>query len=94
MLIMIRKEVKFLHRCHIKVLNNKYNHINQKHHHKQAKEITGIIKGVARINDNILKEGDLILINPNESAEFEAIEDVITIVYKSKSVTNDKFIDE
>jgi len=62
------------------------------HYHKASKEITAIIKGKAKINEHILFEGDIILIDENEVAQFEAIEDVITVVYKSKSLVNDKFL--
>ena len=66
--------------------------IEPKHYHKKAIEITGIIKGKARINDILLGEGDLIVIKPFEEAEFEAIEDVTTVVFKSSSHIGDKFM--
>lgn len=63
------------------------------HHHKRAKEITVIVAGKARMRDQQYSKGDIILIQPGESTDFEALEDTITVVVKSPSVMDDKFID-
>ena len=44
------------------------------------------------MNNLVLNEGDFILIEPNEAFDFEALEDTVTIVFKSKSVKNDKYL--
>ena len=54
-------------------------------------EITLIAQGRARINNKILNQGDIILIRPGEAAEFEALEDTITVVVKWPSLLGDKY---
>lgn len=78
--------------CEIGVKSYKKGTKEEAHFHKQTHEVTLIIKGMAKINNLVLHEGDIILINPNEVAQFEALEDVITVVYKSSSVAGDKFL--
>jgi len=65
-----------------------------RHYHKIATEITVIVSGKVRMNDAVYKQGDIILIEPNESTNFEAIEDTITTVVKIPGATNDKYIGE
>jgi quercetin dioxygenase-like cupin family protein len=79
-------------KCEVGVKLYKKGAQEKAHFHKEAKEITVIIKGKAKINDTILSEGDIILIDTNETAQFEALEDVITVVYKSSSVSGDKYL--
>lgn len=64
-----------------------------KHHHKISTEITVVISGKVIINEEIFSNGDIIVIEPNESAEFSVLEDAITVVVKKPSVKNDKYID-
>ena len=61
------------------------------HLHKIATEITVIIQGIVQMNGKIWKDGDIILIPPNEYTDFEAITDVITVVVKTPSIVNDKY---
>jgi hypothetical protein len=72
----------------------KYNKgvIEPAHFHKMSKEITAIVKGTVRINNVTIYEGQIVLIEENEIAKFEAIEDVTTVVFKTVSIPNDKFI--
>ena len=65
--------------------------IESSHYHKQSDEITVIISGSVLINDKNFSTGDIIYVSANECIKFQSIEDSITVVYKSKSVKNDKF---
>jgi hypothetical protein len=65
-----------------------------KHHHKLAKEITVIISGKVKMNGVEYVQDDILLIEPNESTDFEVIEDTVTCVVKSGSYKGDKYIDE
>jgi len=67
---------------------------DKEHYHAKAIEITVIASGKAKINDIAVGKGDIIVIMPGESARFEAITDVVTMVVKSPSVLDDKFIIE
>ena len=64
----------------------------ERHYHKIATEITTIISGKVKMNDNIFEEGDIVVIKPFESTDFEALEDTVTSVVKIPSANNDKYI--
>lgn len=63
----------------------------EKHYHKIATEITVIVKGIVRMNNNIYKEGDIVALEPNEASDFMALSDCITAVVKTPSVNQDKY---
>lgn len=63
-----------------------------KHFHKIAEEITVITSGVFKINNQIFKAGDVILLNQNEVYEEECLEDGSQTVIKTPSAKNDKFL--
>ena len=65
--------------------------IEKRHLHKVAEEVTLIVLGQARMNDTRYEAGDIVVIEPGESAEFEAITDVTTVVVKVPSVAGDKY---
>jgi quercetin dioxygenase-like cupin family protein len=63
------------------------------HYHAVAREITAIVTGSCRMNGIIYRQGDIIVIEPNEATDFTALEDgTITVVVKVPSVPNDKFL--
>lgn len=62
-----------------------------RHYHKIATEITVISLGHVRMNGIEYKEGDIILVEPLESTDFEALEDTITTVVKYPGANNDKY---
>lgn len=61
------------------------------HHHKLASEITVIAYGSVRMNGVVYSKGDILLIEPNEATDFEALEYTITTVVKFPSVCGDKY---
>lgn len=63
----------------------------ERHFHKIATELTVIIKGKVMMNGKTFKDGDIIVIEPNESTDFKVLEKSITAVVKVPSVKNDKF---
>ncbi|MDQ5912077.1 MAG: hypothetical protein QG568_290 [Patescibacteria group bacterium] len=62
------------------------------HTHKIADEITVIVTGVFRMNNDILEKGDIIHLSPGDSSDFECIEDGSTAVIKTPSIIGDKYI--
>ena len=64
----------------------------EKHHHKIATEITVIVEGEVEMNGVKYVKDDIITIQPNESTDFKCITDVITVVVKTPSENNDKYI--
>jgi len=64
----------------------------ERHYHKIATEITIISKGKVLMNGIEYFEGDIIVIEPNEATNFEALQDTITTVIKTPCVKGDKYI--
>jgi len=63
----------------------------ERHYHKQATEITVIVSGRVRMNGIEYKDGDIIVIEPFESSDFEALEDTVNTVVKFPGAKNDKY---
>jgi quercetin dioxygenase-like cupin family protein len=62
-----------------------------RHVHRVATEITLIASGSVMMNGRIVKAGELVVLEPNEPADFAALEDTITMVVKVPSVAGDKY---
>jgi anti-sigma factor ChrR (cupin superfamily) len=62
-----------------------------KHYHKKAIEYTIIIKGWVKMNSDIYKTNDIIIIDKKESTDFEALTNVTTCVIKIPCSKNDKY---
>lgn len=62
------------------------------HVHKIACEITVVVYGKCRMNDEILERGDVIVVEPGEVVEFEALEDLANVVVKIPSAKGDKYV--
>ncbi len=65
-----------------------------KHYHKIATEITLIVKGKVKVNDQIFSKGDILVIKPNEISDPLFLEDTEYVVVKTISDTNDKYVIE
>jgi len=66
----------------------------EKHYHKIATEITVIVSGKVKMNDKIYLKGDMIVIEPNEATDFEALEDSVNTVVKYPGANDDKYLGE
>ncbi len=65
----------------------------ERHYHKIATEITVIIQGRVRMNGVEYKKGDIIVMEPNESTDFECLEDdTQNVVVKIPGANNDKYL--
>lgn len=65
------------------------------HYHKIATEFTVIVSGRARMNGIEYREGDIIVIEPNDSTDFEALEDnTVNVVVKIPGANNDKYLNK
>jgi len=78
--------------CEVAVKRYKKGDYAEFHHHKFSTEITMIISGRVKMLDTIYTEGDIILIEPKEGTDFEALEDSINVVVKVPCVADDKCI--
>jgi quercetin dioxygenase-like cupin family protein len=63
-----------------------------RHHHKIATEITVITSGKVIMNGIEYSKGDIIVIEPNESTDFNVLEDTVTTVVKFPGANNDKYL--
>jgi quercetin dioxygenase-like cupin family protein len=63
-----------------------------RHHHKIATEVTVIVTGKVRMNGELYQAGDILLIEPGESTDFEVLEDTTTVVVKYPGAQNDKYM--
>ncbi len=63
-----------------------------RHMHKIAPEVTLIVSGRVRMNAQEYSDGDIILIEPGEATDFEALTDTTTVVVKLPSVAGDKYL--
>lgn len=66
----------------------------EEHYHMIATEYTLILDGEVIMDGNEYKNGDIIVIKPNESTDFKALSDVKTVVVKIPSAKNDKYLKE
>ena len=62
------------------------------HYHKIATEITFIVSGSVKMNGEVYKEGDVVLVEPGESTDFEAMTESVNIVVKVPGAQNDKYL--
>ena len=63
----------------------------ERHMHRIATEITLVVQGRVRFNNNTFKKGDIVIIKPGESADYEVLKNAVTLIIKVPSVKNDKY---
>ena len=61
------------------------------HVHKIATELTLLVSGKVRMNGVDILPGQIVMLQPGEPADFQAIEDSVTVVVKTPSVIGDKY---
>ncbi len=76
----------------VEVKEYKKGEYEERHYHKIATEITVIVSGKVRMNGVEYNKGDMIVIEPNESTDFEALEDTVNTVVKFPGASDDKYL--
>lgn len=66
----------------------------QPHYHKIATEFTVIVSGKVRMNGVEYKQGDIVVMEPGDITDFEALEDSVNVVVKIPGVNDDKYVVE
>ena len=66
----------------------------EKHYHKIATEITVVVSGRVKMNGVEYSKGDIIVMEPYEATDFEAIEDSVNTVVKFPGANDDKYLGE
>lgn len=64
------------------------------HYHKVATEITVVVSGRVRMCGGEHGPGAILVIEPGEGTDFEALTDAVTTVVKLPSVRGDKYLEE
>jgi quercetin dioxygenase-like cupin family protein len=62
------------------------------HYHRVSTEITVVISGKIRMRNREWGLGDIIVIEPGEATDFEAVTDAVNVVVKLPGELNDKFL--
>ena len=79
--------------CEVAVKSYKKGDYEKSHYHKIATEYTVIISGRVKMNNIEYKAGDIIVMEPFESTDFECLEDGTTnVVVKMPGTNNDKYL--
>lgn len=78
--------------CEVAVKSYNKGDYEKAHYHKIATEYTAIIVGRVRMNGIEYSAGDIVVMEPNESTDFECLEDGTTnVVVKIPGANNDKY---
>ena len=62
------------------------------HFQNLATEVTLVIEGKVRMNETFLEQDDIILLEPLEVCDFEALTDAVVVAVKFPSLPNDKVL--
>lgn len=66
----------------------------EKHFQKIATEVTVVVSGVCRIGQQEFQAGTVIVVEPMEAVDFEALTDCTLVAIKSPSIPSDKILGE
>lgn len=62
------------------------------HHHKVGTEVTLILSGQVRMMGREWSAGDIVVLEPGEATDFEALTDAVNVVVKTPSAKGDKYL--
>ena len=77
--------------CEVAVKSYKAGDKEALHHHKMATEVTLILSGRVRMCGKEWREGDIIVLEPGDATDFEALTDAMNVVIKTPGAKNDKY---
>lgn len=78
--------------CEVAVKQYKSGDYDKRHFHKIATEVTTIVIGKVKMNDQFYETGDVLVIEPNEATDFLVLEPTTTVVVKVPGAKDDKYI--
>lgn len=64
------------------------------HYHKIATELTVMISGHVRMNGAKYGPGEIVVMEPGDVTDFEALTDAVNVVVKLPGANNDKYVVE
>ena len=77
--------------CEVAVKHYRAGDREDVHHHRIATEVTVIVSGEVRMCGRDWKAGDIVVIEPGEATDFEALTDVVNVVVKLPGALGDKY---
>jgi len=80
--------------CEVAVKSYKAGESEAAHYHKVATEITLILSGRVRMAGKEWGPGDIVVLEPGDVTDFEALTDAMNVVVKTPGALDDKFLDE
>ena len=80
--------------CEVAVKYYKAGETEKAHFHKIATEITLVLSGRVRMAGREWGGGDIVILEPGEETDFEALSDAINVVVKVPGAQNDKYLSE
>lgn len=78
--------------CEVAVKTYQKGEVESKHYHKIATEYTVIISGKVRMFDTVFSEGDIVIAQPGDVTDFEALTDAVNVVVKLPGANDDKYL--
>lgn len=78
--------------CEVAVKSYKAGEKEQLHHHKVATEVTLVLTGRVRMCGKEWSAGDIVVLEPGEATDFEALTDAVNVVVKTPGAKNDKYL--
>lgn len=80
--------------CEVAVKHYKAGESEAAHYHKVATEITLILSGRVRMAGKEWGPGDIVVLEPGDVTDFEALTDAMNVVVKAPGALDDKFLVE
>lgn len=80
--------------CEVAVKSYKAGEKEVSHYHKVATEITLVLSGRVRMAGQEWGEGDIVVLEPGDVTDFEALTDAVNVVVKTPGAIGDKFLTE
>lgn len=77
--------------CEVAVKSYAKGDREKRHYHKIATEISVVVKGSVKMFGQVFTVGDIIIVEPGEATDFEALEDSMNVVVKLPGANNDKY---
>ncbi len=78
--------------CEVAVKSYRHGDHEGKHFHKIATEFTVIIQGKVRMFNQVFSAGDIVVCEPGDATDFEALDDTVNVVVKVPGASQDKYL--
>lgn len=78
--------------CEVAVKSYRAGECEAAHFHKVATEVTLVLQGRVRMAGREWGQGDIIVLEPGEVTDFEALTDAVNVVVKVPGASDDKYM--